>query len=108
MPTLFAVGEPPGEAIAAFILISGALLVIGFLLWSRGKLEMNLILLGLVVTIAAIGYGGLMAPAVIPTVAVLAPTLMKLGVLMVLGGIAIGLLDKLPSSPPPDNRNTQG
>jgi hypothetical protein len=67
-----------------------------FLLWltdtSSRPLGTTLILWGLLVVIASCGYGLIG----VPTMMVLTPALMKLGFLLVLGGLAWSLLTACP------------
>jgi hypothetical protein len=80
----------PG-AIAVYLLLTAAFLAVAFvILWKVSSYEAKLILLGLLVVVVALGYGAFLAP-----IQDLARSLVKVGVILVLGGIAISVLSYL-------------
>ncbi len=91
----------PAQDVAAYLLLSLAFAVIVCLtLWRARNLETKLILLGLVVSVAAVGYGSLMDNG-----AAMALGLMRIGLIFVLSGLAVGIVSrcsgtKAAESPP--------
>jgi len=78
-------------AIAIYLLLTAAFLAVAFVILRKvSSYEAKLILLGLLVVVVAIGYGAFLAPTM-----ALAPSLVKIGVILVLGGIAISVLSYL-------------
>ncbi len=74
--------------IPVYVLLSIAVaLVVLLTVWRARTVQEKLILLGLIVSVAALGYGSLMSAGV-----ALAPVLMRIGLIFVLGGIAVGIL----------------
>lgn len=80
----------PADAAIAFALVSVFYLAILFLTLFIARREFKLVLLGLVTAVASIGYASLVGGGAI----LVAPTLMKLAVLLVLGGMAMQLLSR--------------
>ena len=78
------------EAVAFVVLTIAFLVVAFFVLWKVHSYETKLILLGLVVAVAATGYGTMVGGG-----ALMAPALTRIGVILVLGGITINLLSYL-------------
>jgi len=101
MPPLLAevVADPgnllhPG-ALAIYVLLTAAFLAVAFVILLKvSSYEAKLIFLGLLVVVVAIGYGAFLVPGV-----ALAPSLVKIGVILVLGGIAISVLSYLRGAP---------
>lgn len=87
--------EPGGAGIAAFVVVTLVFLAasVAILRYVRAY-EAKLILLGLVVAVAATGYGSMIGGAV-----ALAQTLMKIGVILVLCGAACTLASYLGGPP---------
>jgi hypothetical protein len=76
------------DAVASYAAIAVIYVgLIGFTLLVVGR-EFRLVIVGLLTAVAAIGFGGLS----LPTSVVLAPGLMKLAFLLVLGGLAQPLI----------------
>ena len=80
---------PPDEAVFGFVGISVIYLIATLLALLVLPKHVKLIAAGIVTAVASIGYAGMVAGGAI----VVAPTLMKLAVVLVLGGIAVPLLD---------------
>jgi len=83
--------HPGAEEVIAFVLISIALLAacLAIFRWVQ-RHETRLILLGLTVGVAGTGYAGMMAGAVLA-----GNLLLKIAVILVLGGVACSLLSFL-------------
>ena len=82
--------EPSFEAMAAFVLMSLMYLVVSFVTLFFAPRDIGLITAGIISAVASICYSSLVGGGA----AFVAPTLMKIGVLLVLGGIVTRLLDK--------------
>lgn len=82
--------EPSVEAIIAFAMTSLVYLVASLLALFFAPRDAKLIAVGIITAVASIGYSGLVGGGAV----VVAPTLMKIGVLLVLGGIVTRILDK--------------
>ena len=90
---------PPDSPILAFILLTVAFLVLGALILQViPSYETKLILLGLVCAVTATGYASM-----VPQAMMMAPVLMKIGVILVLGGLACSLMTYLRGGPPPQS-----
>ena len=78
-----------------FVFMTVAFLVLcgGVLRWSRTAAS-KLIALGILVAVVSVGYGFAVQPTVIP----LSTGLMKIAVILVLGGVACSVLSSLPST----------
>ena len=101
MPFLLAQSHvTEGDAIAFGLVSLGFVVISVIILWLVDSYPPKLILLGLVTAVASIGYGGLVG-SLIPSGMLLAPTLMKIGVVLVLGGVGCSLLESLRGAPPP-------
>jgi len=86
-----------GRSVVALILLLVIFLgLVAILLQVVQSYETRLILLGLVCAVTAIGLASL-----VPTAVTLAPVLMKIGVILVLGGLACSLLAYLRGPVPP-------
>jgi uncharacterized protein involved in response to NO len=78
----------PERDIPAYVFLSLVLaLVVLLTMWRARTVQEKLILLGLIVSVAALGYGSIMS-----TGAAMAAVLMRIGLIFVLGGIAVGIL----------------
>ena len=86
----FNFGEPSVEAIIAFAMTSLVYLVATLLALCFAPRDVKLIAVGILTAVASIGYSSLVGGGA----AFVAPTLMKIAVLLVLGGIVTRLLDK--------------
>ncbi len=97
--------SPTAGMVVGYILVTIAFLVVGGLVfWKVQALESRLILLGLVVAVADIGYSGLVSGgAMIP-----AQTMMKIGFLLVLGGVACSVFGYLDRMKPDKAQPTEG
>jgi len=82
-------GEPPEEAIFGYAAISIIYLVVSLLALLVIPRNVKLVAVGMITAAASVGYAGIVAGGAI----VVAPTLMKLAVVLVIGGIATYLLD---------------
>ena len=86
-------------AVVTFILLTVVfLMLVALILQVVPSYDTKLILLGLICAVTATGYISL-----IPAAITLAPGLMKIGVLLVLGGLACSLLTYLRGGPPPQS-----
>lgn len=84
--------SPTPEMIIGFILITlGFLVVSTLVVWLVKGREAKFVLLGLVVSVAAIGYASIVSGGAV----VIAPMMMRIGFILVLAGIACGLLSSL-------------
>lgn len=77
------------HAVALFLLITLPYLLLLLLTWFRGRGGMRLVAAGLLTAIAAMAYSSL----VLPGGALLAGQFMKLGFILVLGGIGLQALN---------------
>ena len=86
----FRTGE---DTIVGFVVLTIAFLLLcgGVFRWGR-TLAFRLLALGLLVAVISVGYGTVIS---MPTVTVLAPGLMKIAVILVLGGVACSVLPML-------------
>jgi hypothetical protein len=82
--------EPDDTSIIAFVFVTVIYLALLFLTLFIARREFKLVLLGLLTAVATIGYAGLVRGGAL----LVTPTLMKLSVLLVLGGIAVQLLSR--------------
>jgi hypothetical protein len=90
---------PDDHSLVAFVLLTVIFLVlVAIILQVVQSYETKLILLGLVCAVTATGYVSL-----VPAAGMLAPVLMKIGVLLVLGGLACSLMTYLRGGPPPQS-----
>jgi hypothetical protein len=88
--------EPSVESVFGFVVPTIAFLLLcgAVLRWGRTQAS-RLLLLGLLVAVLSVGYGALIA---MPTVAILAPGLMKIAIILILGGVACSVLPILRGS----------
>jgi hypothetical protein len=86
------------SAIGAFVLISIAYLVLLWLTTYIAMREFKLVGAGLLTAVAAMAYGTL----VLPTGPMLAPQMMKLAVVLVLGGLVLSAVDRARGTTPED------
>jgi hypothetical protein len=70
----------------AFVTVFYLVLMLGAM-WLFKATRARLILLGLLTAIASVGYSGIVGPSV-----VVAPTMMKIAFLLVLGGVVVPLV----------------
>ena len=90
MPAFLLAQMPHDDIIVGYVLISLIYMVLVMLIWmASSHFDSRLILIGLVTVVASVGYATIVFG---PGMAV-APAMSKLGVLLVLGGVAARLLD---------------
>jgi len=85
---------PAGDTPAYIFLSLAFALVVLLTVWRARSVEGRLILLGLIVSVAGVGYGSLMS-----TGAAMALVLMRIGLIFVLGGLAVGILSHCRGTP---------
>jgi hypothetical protein len=97
--------EPHVESVLGFVLLTIAFLLLcgGVLRWGRTQAS-RLLLLGLLVAVVSVGYGAMIA---MPTVAVLAPGLMKIAIILILGGVACSVLPILRGASATEPSNSE-
>jgi hypothetical protein len=78
----------------AFVTVFYLVLMLGAM-WLFKAAGARLILLGLLTAVAAVGYSGIVGPSV-----VVAPTMMKIAFLLVLGGVVVPLVVRADQSGP--------
>jgi hypothetical protein len=82
----------------AFLLLCGAVLR-----WGRRQAS-KLLALGILVAVLSVGYGAMIAT---PMVAILAPGLMKIAIILILGGVACSVLPILRGSSTTETPNSE-
>lgn len=88
MPSPLLAQFPPEVSIGGYAAVTFFYVVLTLgAVWLFNAAGARLIVLGLLTAIAAVGYSGIVGPSV-----VVAPTLMKIAFLLVLGGIVVPLL----------------
>jgi hypothetical protein len=89
--------KPESETVVGFVFITLAFLFLSAaVIWMHRTQEARLMLLGILVAVAATGYGTMVA---VPTVSLVTPALMKIAVILVLGGVACSVLSYLSKRP---------
>ena len=80
-----------GIAVALFVAVTlGLVVLVAVILWKIQSEATKLVSLGLVLAVAGVGYGSMGGGAM-----VMAPMLMKVSFLLVLGGVACSVFSKL-------------
>ncbi len=87
--------ETMGTNVLVYVLLSlAAALVVLLTVWRARSVEGKLILLGLIVSVAAVGYGSLLSNGPVTSA-----VLMRIGLILVLGGLAVGVLSCCRGTP---------
>jgi hypothetical protein len=96
MPTFVLAQYPPEVSIGGYATVTLFYVVLTLgVMWLFKPAGARLILLGLLTGIAAVGYAGIVGPAV-----VVAPSLMKIAFLLVLGGVVVPLVVRADQAGP--------
>ncbi len=87
--------ETMGTNILVYLVLSLAIaLVVLLTVWRARSVEGKLLLLGLIVSVAAVGYGSLLSNGPVTSA-----VLMRIGLILVLGGLAVGVMSCCRGTP---------
>lgn len=97
--------EPSVESVFGFVVSTIVFLLLcwAVLRWGRTQAS-KLLVLGILFAVVSVGYGALIA---MPTVAILAPGLMKIAIILILGGVACSVLPILRGSTAAEPPNSE-
>jgi heme A synthase len=93
------------ESVFGFVVSTIVFLLLcwAVLRWGRTQAS-KLLVLGILFAVVSVGYGALIA---MPTVAILAPGLMKIAIILILGGVACSVLPILRGSSAAETPNSE-